>query len=79
MGIAVVSDLYSYKEWHRALVPVNYDSTKDFSSQCIELNDWLNSNIGRVNFIFPIDQLSGYWTFYLKNKEDVVRFTLTWA
>lgn len=68
----------SYDGWHRALIPVGYN-TSPFSDQATELNNWLKANVGRENFTFPINQESGYWTFYLKNKEDVMRFILVWA
>lgn len=74
----MITTKLSYDGWYRALIPVDYDGSP-FSSQANKLNEWLKVNVGRENFTFPINQESGYWTFYLKNQEDAVRFSLVWA
>lgn len=69
-----------YKNWTLVLIPVDYyNSPNTMQGQFTELSGWLYQHIDRDDWTFPIDQESGYWTFYLKNKDDAVQFKLTWG
>lgn len=69
------------RNWHRVLIPVNYAniSKTALNQQFDVFSEWLITNIKLGNWIYPTTQVNGYWTFFLKRKEDSVLFSLTFA
>jgi len=67
-----------YQSWHRVLIPVNYENLSQHSLnlQYETFANWLRSNVKRTTWKYPLTQENNYWTFYLKNKEDAVYFSL---
>jgi hypothetical protein len=70
-----------YRKWHRTLIQVDYTdiSKHSLNQQYNIFSEWLQTNVKSRNWKYPLDQVDGYWTFFLKRKEDAVLFSLAFA